>query len=124
MKKSILYAFWLLLFLLCAGLGFLPQSEGSALWALRILSAGCFVPPVWLLVLGERKPVRYLSAASLGLTLLLLVLNIRFAAGGEALGSVLNGLLTVVSAPMMASGYWALSIFAWACLFFESYKKP
>lgn len=123
MKKTFLYAFWFLLLLVCAGLGFLPQPAGAARWALRFLSMGCFVPPVWLLVLGERKTVRYLSAASLGLTLLLLVLNIRYAAAGEAVGAVLNGLLTVVSSPMIAGGYWALSLFAWACLFFGSFKR-
>lgn len=121
MKKGILYGFWALLFVLCAGLGFLPQPEGAARWALRVLSAGFFVPPVWLLVLGERKPVRYLSAASLGLTLLFLALNIHFAAAGENV--LLNALLTVVSAPMIASGYWALSLFTWACLFFGSFKR-
>lgn len=121
MKKGILYGFWALLFVLCAGFGFLPQPEGAARWALRVLSAGFFVPPVWLLVLGERKPVRYLSAASLGLTLLFLVLNIHFAAAGENV--LLNALLTVVSAPMIASGYWALSLFTWACLFFGSFKR-
>lgn len=123
MKKTILYAFWLLLYIICAGLGFLAPEEGAGRFALTALSLGFFIPPVWLLALGEQKPVRCICAASLGLTLLLLVLNIRFAAGGEHLGTILNALLTILSAPMIASGYWALSLFAWACLFFGSFKK-
>ena len=57
-----------------------------------------------------------LSAVSLGATLVMLVLNIVLATGSTALGDFLHGVLTVVSAPMLYCGSWALSLFLWACL--------
>ena len=37
--------------------------------------------------------------------------------------AALNALLTILSTPMIASGYWALSLFLWAFLFIASCKK-
>lgn len=41
----------------------------------------------------------------------MLVLNIVLATGSTALGDFLHGVLTVVSAPMLCCGSWALSCF-------------
>ena len=127
MKKNLLFALWGGLFILCAGLGFIPHP--SAFWGnlMTLLSVCFFVPPAVLLWQGrkDRKLVhliRNLSLLSLGLTLLLIVLNIVFAVGSETLGGILNSILTVVSSPMVCSGSWALSLFLWACLMVVSLR--
>ena len=60
--------------------------------------------------------VRNLSAISLGVTLFLLVLNFLSGKASDAMGEFLYGLLTMLSAPMVCSQYWLLSLFLWACL--------
>ena len=75
---------------------------------------------------GDRntlKLVRNLSALSLGATLLVLVANVLCAVCSELLGTVLPILLIVVSSPMIASGYWAVSLFLWACLLLVTVKQ-
>ena len=67
--------------------------------------------------------IRDLSGASLGITLVLLVVNFLSVLGPSWLGAALNALLTILAAPMIASGYWALSIFLWAFLFIAAAKK-
>ena len=119
MKNTHLYALWGVMFSLCAGLGFIPASSGFLAGGMTALSLLCFVPPALLLYQGgpdARALVRNLSAASLGLTLVLLVLNFLFALSSEAVGNVLHYALIIVSSPMVCSGYWVLSLFLWACL--------
>ena len=130
MKKNMLYTLWAAAFAVCAALGFLPEMEGAVEVLLKLLSLGFFLPPAVLLVRARKSGdcktlgiLRTVSLTSLGLTLALLVLNILFATGSRALGNFLHGLLTVVSAPMMALGNWAVSMFLWACLFFAAFQK-
>ena len=85
-----------------------------------------FVPPFVLLYRGDRDTVlliRNLSALSLGVTLVVLILNFVLAVSSETMGNLLHIVLTIVSAPMLASGYWVLSLFLWACLLMASLKK-
>lgn len=120
MKKQILFALWGGLFLLCAGLGFLPEPAGAG----RVLAAlACFAPPAMLLYQAGKDAdthtlmlVRNLSALSLGLTLLLLIVNFLTALSSETLGTVVHYILAIVSSPMVCSGHWAMSLFLWACL--------
>lgn len=121
--KKWLYALWGGLYSVCALCGFIPEPEGAVRGLLTALSVAFFVPPVILLVQADRqkdtdtlKLVRNLSLGSLGLTLAALMGNLAFATGSETLGSVLHGVLVIVSSPMVCSGYWALSLFLWACL--------
>ena len=126
MKNTHLYALWGVMFSLCAGLGFIPASSGFLAGGMTALSLLCFVPPALLLYQGgpdARALVRNLSAASLGLTLVLLVLNFLCAMQSEFLGRVLHIMLVIVSSPMICSGHWALSLFLWACLLVASLKK-
>ena len=123
MTKRTLFALWGCLFALCAGLGFL--TEGS--WWMTGLSILFFVPPAVLLYRARREKddhtrllIRNLSALSLGLTVLLLVVTFLTALSSEALGTAIHCLLTIVSAPMIASGHWAMSLFLWACLLMGS----
>jgi len=123
MKRSVLYPLWGGMFILCAGLGFIPEPAGVLASALQVLAVMCFVPPLILLYRAQRqrdrvtlKLIGSLSALSLCLSLLLILLNILSAAWPEWLGLVLHGVLVIVSSPMICSGSWALSLFLWACL--------
>ena len=89
-----------------------------------------FVPPVLLLWdAGKQQDtdsvrlIRNLSALSLGLTLALLIANVFSALGGNTLGQILHMILGILSAPMFACGYWALSLFLWACLLMASLSQ-
>ena len=118
MKKTVLFALWGGLFVISAALG-LADNTKAGLW----VSILFFLPPSLLLYDAGKKGdksavllIRNLAALSLGLTLVLLILNVVFAVKSQAVGNFLHGILGVVSAPMLASGYWALSLFLWACL--------
>ena len=125
MNKKVLFVLWGVLFILCAGLGFVPEPQGVLKIVMTALSVLFFLPPVLLLYRSDRNTVllvRNLSLLSLGITLVTLILNFVLAVGSETLGNILHYILVVVSAPMVASGYWALSLFLWACLLMASLK--
>ena len=122
MNKKYLFILWGVLFVLCAGLGFLPETNG---W-MTAASVLFFLPPALLLYKGDRNTallVRNLSALSLGVTLVTLILNFVLAVSSETLGNILHYVLVIVSAPMVCSGYWVLSLFLWACLLMVSLKR-
>ena len=130
MNKKLLYALWGCLFILCAGLGFIPEPEDSAQIPLTILSLLFFLPPAVLLQQSGKngdlhtvRLIRNLASLSLGLTLALLVLNFLTVLQSEFLGSVLHYMLVMVSSPMICSGHWAMSLFLWACLLVASWKQ-
>jgi len=126
MTKRTLFILWGILFALCAALGFLPET-GILTTAAALLF---FVPPAVLLYRAgkdgddrTRLLIRNLSGLSLGLTVVLLLTNFLSALSSEILGEMVHCLLVVVSAPMICSGHWALSLFLWACLLMGSLKK-
>ncbi len=129
MKKHYLFALWGGLFTLCAVLGFI-SAPGRALQILMtLLSVAFFIPGALLLRLAYLHKdrdlallIRNLSAASLGLTALLIIANIFTALSGQMLGNIMHSILVIVSSPMVCSGYWALSLFFWACLMMGSIK--
>lgn len=126
MNQKYLFALWGGLFIVCAGLGFIPEPAGAARFALTALSILFFLPPALVIWKGNRdavKLVRNLSALSLVLTVLILVLNFLCAFGSTLLGDVMHFVLVIVSAPMITSGYWVLSLFLWACLLMAAVKK-
>ena len=130
MKQYTLSRLWAMLFILCAGLGFIPERTGALDAVLTLLSVAFFVPPALLLrqalrrgAAAEIRLIRNLSALSLGLTLALMVLSIVFAAGSDGLGLFLHVVLVIVSAPMFCAGRWALSLFLWACLMVAAMKS-
>ena len=130
MKKKGLFVLWGVLFVSCAGLGFVPQPTGGLKWLLGLLGLLFFAPPVLLLARAQESGdravaalVRNLAIASLALTLLALVGNVLSLLGGVKLGNVLNAVLAIVSTPMFCSGKWVLSLFGWACLLMVSLKK-
>ena len=130
MNKKFLYALWAGLFILCACCGFIPRTEGVLPLLFTIVSLLVFLPAGVLLWdagkqrdLHTLKLIRNLSALSLGLTLVLLVLNFLTAMGSEFLGQVLHYTLVIVSSPMICSGNWAMSLFLWACLLTASVRQ-
>ena len=127
MKRTLLYALWAVLFILCAGLGFIPEPEGVLRYGLTGLSLVFFLPPALLLYTDKDsdtpKLIRNLSVLSLGLTLVLLILNFLAAFSSEALGLVLHYVLVIVACPMICSGHWAMSLFLWSCLLMASLRQ-
>lgn len=137
MKKSALFALWGGLFVLCAALGFLRSPTPAMQILMTLLSVAFFVPAAFLLYRagksGDRATVlliRNLSVASLALTAALLIATFLAVLAPAWLGDLLHILLAVLSTPMLCSGYWALSLFLWACLLITSMtllkekKKP
>lgn len=127
MKNQFLYALWGALFILCAGLGFIPEPAGALSVLLTELSILFFLPPAVLVWKGRREKdrqglmlVRNLSIVSLGLSATLIIANFLVAFRSELLGDILHGVLVVVSSPMICSGHWAMSLFFWACLLIAS----
>ena len=125
MNKKTLFVFWGVMFVLCAGLGLIPRTGKALDWVMTGMSLLFFLPPAVLLYRGDRDTrllIRNLSALSLGITLVTLSLNFVLAVGSETLGNILHIVLTLVSVPMICSGYWALSLFLWACLLMAAQK--
>ena len=131
MKQKTLYPVWGLLYILCVVLGFLEQRGGALNIALIIISVGFFVPGALLLIDAYREHdkkallrLRYISLSSLVLTMVVLAASVASARSGPTvLGDVLHCILALVSAPMLCSGVWVLTIFLWACLFIASFPK-
>ena len=132
MKNRFLYALWGALFILCAGLGFIPEPAGALKVLLTALSVLFFLPPAVLVWRGRRDRnrtvlslVRNLSFASLSLSVLLIIASFLTVFRSRLLGDILHGVLVVVSSPMICSGHWAMSLFLWACLLIASLiRKP
>ena len=126
MSNTVLYVLWGGFYALCAGLGFIG-APGPALRLLMIaLSLAHFVPPFLLNRKGSRRTlqlVRNLSFAWLIATAILLPCNFLAVMGSETLGNFLHGLLTILSSPLVCSDSWALTIFLWACVFFDARSK-
>ena len=120
MSNKALYILWGCFYILCAGLGFIPSPDTMAANAMTLLSIGFFIPGAVLLYRGQRLQVRIISAVSLGLTLICLVLNVWSVALAEIDGQILYVLLGLLSAPMFCSRIWLLSLFLWACLLMAS----
>lgn len=130
MKQKITWVLWAVLYVLCVWLGILgqPGGVGNVLYLLTALIF--FIPGVLLLYWGitekNRKQVlgvRITAICSLSLTMALLIANFCSVLLSETAGNVLYTILVVVSAPMVCSGYWVLSLFLWACLLMGSLLK-
>ena len=125
MGKKAWYILWAGLYVLCVILGFFPDAGAVG----TAFSVVFFLPPAALLLKAKKAAdrntcalIRNLSAMSLGLTLVTLVVSMALAVGSQALGDFFHGVLVVISSPMICSGYWALSLFLWACLLMAAGK--
>ena len=123
MSKKFLYTLWGALFILCAGLGFIPVPAGFLKCIMVALSLAFFAVPACLVKQLEKEKnrmhltvIRNLALTSLVLTVALIMANFFSLMAPEGLGNALYVLLVIVSAPMVCSQYWVLSLFGWACL--------
>ena len=130
MKKTAIYGIWAGLYCLCVGLGFVPETAGFGKFLLVLTGLVFFLPPFYLVVAARKAEsrktltaLRLISILSLGMTLVLLVLNFLSVYFSARTGLVLYVLLVMVSAPMACCQYWVLSLFLWACLLFATVKK-
>ena len=108
MNQKLYFALWGGMFVLCAGLGFIPEPTGFLKVLLVLLGIGFFVPGFLLLNLAEKNGdrhtlalIRNLATASLGLTVVLLIANFLSVLGSELLGNILYYVLVIVSTPMV-----------------------
>jgi len=122
-KIRSLWLIWAAMYIVTAGLGFIPEPRGFGMALLLLLGLAFFVPPALLLhrslSTGDKKllaRLRVLSLISLSATLVLWVLNVLSALMSKAMGVFLNILLGLVSAPMLCIQFRGLSMFLWACL--------
>ena len=129
-KELILYAAWLCLYILCVGLGAVEEVEGAGKVFFVLTSLIFFLPGVALLILGRKEKnkkmilrVRIAAICSLALTVIVFCANVIAVGASSQVGSFLNDLLNLVSAPMFSSQYWVLSLFCWACLLSASFTK-
>ena len=129
MNRTSFYTVWAGLFIICAGLGFIPDPSGALKVLMIGLTLGFFAVPGWFLTwLDKRRDklhiriLRNLAAASLGLTLVLILVNFMAFMAPESVGTLLHILLIIVSAPMVCGQYWVLSLFLWACLMIWAQK--
>lgn len=127
--NKVLFALWAGLFIICAGLGFIPEPEGALRIFLTVLALLFFLPPAGLLYRAQaksdkalRRLLHFLAALSLSATLVVLILNLLSALRSEFLGRCLHYILIIVSSPMICGGNWAMSLFFWACLLVMSRK--
>jgi len=130
LKELVLYAVWFCLYILCVGLGTVETVEGIGKVLFLLTSLIFFLPGVLLLVLAKQENnrkialrVRIVSICSLALTVIVFCTNVIAVAASSQMGSFLNDLLNLVSAPMFCSQYWILSLFCWACLLWTSFLK-
>jgi len=130
LKELVLYAVWFCLYILCVGLGTVETVEGIGKVLFLLTSLIFFLPGVLLLVLAKQENnrkialrVRIVSICSLALTVIVFCTNVIAVAASSQMGSFLNDLLNLVSAPMFCSQYWILSLFLWACLLSASFTK-
>ncbi len=122
-KNRTLWLIWAALYIVTAGLGFIPEPQDFAMVLLLLVGLSFFVPPAVLLYRsicsGDGKllsRLRLLSLVSLAATLILLVLNILSVLMDQAMGTFLYIVLGLVSAPMLCIQFRGISMFLWACL--------
>ena len=123
MKKQNLYVAWGAMYVICAALAFIPEPPAVLSGIMVALSLGFFIPPAMLLYWAYPREkwatvrlVRNLSYASLGLTMVVLIVNVLSVGTSQVVGDVLYGLLILVSVPMVCARAWVISLFGWACL--------
>ena len=131
MKEKIAYAIWACLYILCVGLAFIDPPQGFGKYILILIELIFFLPGLWLLVEGIRKGnrkqlrrLRIVSICSLALTMIFIAAFFLTLNAAVTTNETLLDILTMVSAPMFLSEYWALSWFLWACLLMGTLCKP
>ena len=123
MNKTSFYSVWAGIYILCAGLSFIPEPAGFGKAVLVLMSILFFIPPMVLLYRGDIRDLKFIRNISilwLVGALVLLVGNLLSVLASEAFGTGLYALLVLLTAPMVCGQYWLLSLFLWACLLMGS----
>ena len=130
MNKKLLTGLWAGLFIVCAGLGFIPEPKSELQILMTLLSLFFFLPPAMLLYEAGRHQdratilvIRNLAVLSLVSTMILLILNFLTVLSSETFGQILHYMLVIISSPMICSGHWVMSLFLWACLLSAAQQK-
>ena len=120
-----IWILWAVAYIVCTVCGFFPVAPGALSGLFVLLSLGFFVPPAFLIYKAVQNKwpkilriIRNLSIISLGLTLVMIVLNFASVGASKAWGLVLNWILILVSTPMICSQVWVIGLFGWALLLF------
>ena len=118
-----IWILWAVAYAVCTICSFFPVAQGALSGLFVLLSLGFFVPPAVLIYKAVQNKwpkilriIRNLSLISLGLTLVMIVLNFASVEASKAWGLVLNGILILVSTPMICSQVWVIGLFGWAVL--------
>lgn len=123
MKKPVVSIAWCILAVFCLVLGFVPSRDGLFYFLRMMLAIGFFIPPgIFLYRKTHIKLIFVLSACSLGVTAVLLVLNILAVGATAAAGEMVYYMLVFCSVPMFCGEVWAVSLFLWACLLMVSLR--
>lgn len=129
-KEWILYILWICLYILCVGLGTVETVEGFGKVLFLLTALIFFLPGAWLLYLARKEnnrkkilAIRIIAICSLTLTLIVFCANVMAVSASRQVGLFLHDLLNLVSAPMLCSRYWVVSLFCWACLLSASFTK-
>ena len=92
MKQRTVYALWAVLFIVCAGLGFIPAPEENLQILLTVFSALFFVPPALLLHLSAKTRDATISPfARFTTTRAYLFSLIAFAVASATSGALISG---------------------------------
>ena len=76
--------------------------------------------PLAALIIANILSALLFAAGHLPATFALLVANFLSASASQQVGDVLYAVLIIVSAPMVCSQFWVLSLFLWSILFFAA----
>ena len=131
-KKIILWSAWGILYVLCVPFSYISEPTQTQTIGLLLLGLLFFLPGALLLADALRQKdrktlltLRWISGASLVLTLCFLVANVFSALASQETGDVLYGFLALVSVPMLCCRQWAISMLLWATIFFTTiFLKP
>ena len=128
-NTKLIWCLWAVAYVICTVCAFFPVASGALTGLFLLLSLGFFVPPALLIFEGVQRKnrkilqiIRNLSLISLGLTLVLILLNFVAFQASQAWGMVLYWLLILVSTPMICSQVWVVGLFGWACLLMTCLK--
>ena len=130
MKQRFVYLLWLFLYIVCVGLGTIPERM-LLLDLFRGLFALLFYVPPVLLVLeglkeGQRRylvQLRIISIVSLSLTLIFIIANMLSVYASTAVGNTLYQIFILVAAPYHCFPYGFISLFLWACLLMLTFPR-
>ena len=129
MNKKQWYIVWGVLYAVCAVLSAIGESLDVPVGLAVTAALLFFLPPAVLLYRaiprerwGTVRLIRNLSAASLFLTAVVLILNFLSVGSAEAVGDVLYAVLILVSVPMVCMQSWIASLFLWAVLLMVTLK--